>query len=232
MACPSCGGTDRRAIAPGYWECTSLVESSYPTGLHPSGKFGPVHETVASSCGRRYQEGGGRALTTICQTCTVFAIGVCAECGVPQCGNCGAHLDGAFLCGGCREVVMEVRREANAAAVAAAEMVKRDEEAAIERRREARKEWLVETSQALARRGRRTHKDGWAVGQRELREINDGGRRFKRWEQLVLTADGCLILSLKVPGLWGNKWKKVIEPDEEILESVAAYLGVEYPAEG
>ena len=72
MACPHCGGTDRRAISAGFWECTSMLYGEIPTGLHPSGKFGPAFQTVAHPCGRRYQEGAPGGTGMLCQTCTVF----------------------------------------------------------------------------------------------------------------------------------------------------------------
>lgn len=117
-------------------------------------------------------------------------------------------------------------------AVAAAEKSKCDGEAAEQRRKEALEEWLIETAQDLVRRKKRqTHKAGWQVSRRELRQLEDQGHRFKRWEVLVLTPEGKLILFLQIYGLWGNKWQQVVAPNEEILERVAAFLGMPSPAE-
>lgn len=40
---------------------------------------------------------------TGCATCTMFAVGVCADCGNAQCGECGVRFDGNFVCRNCRE---------------------------------------------------------------------------------------------------------------------------------
>jgi len=128
--------------------------------------------------------------------------------------------------------VIAAEQEERDAAVAVAEKSRRNGEATEQRRREVREEWLIETARNLERRNRRrTHKEGWQVSRRELRELEDQGRRFKRWELLVLTPEGKLVLFLQVPGLWGNKWQQVVTPDEEILESVATFLGLRSPAE-
>jgi hypothetical protein len=123
-------------------------------------------------------------------------------------------------------VIAAVQQERDVAA-AAAEKSRRDAEAAEQRRGEAREDWLIETARSFERSNRRrTHREGWQVSRRELRELEDRGRRFKRWELLVLTPEGKLILFLQIPGLWGNKWHQVIAPDQEILYSVATFLGL------
>ena len=164
MACPHCGGTDRRAISPGFWECTSMLYGEIRTGLHPSGKFGPAFQTVAHPCGRRYQEGAPGGTGTLCQTCTVFAIGICADCGKPQCGNCGRHYQGAFLCAECRQARAAAERAAAAELAAKAAQMKAAAEASVAQRAEARKTWLREVARILGAQVRPTFREGWAVG--------------------------------------------------------------------
>lgn len=84
MACPACGGDDRRAIAPGFWECTSPLVSERWVPAGPGGSMRP--ERTVRPCGHRYHEGGGVTGTTTC-ACGTFAIGLCAECGSAVCGD-------------------------------------------------------------------------------------------------------------------------------------------------
>ena len=85
MSCPSCGGTRREAIAPGYWRCTSQVTLMAP-GPGPYGKPGPPEIAVARECGAAYQEGARVATGQMCE-CSTFAVGVCGDCGTPVCGT-------------------------------------------------------------------------------------------------------------------------------------------------
>jgi len=165
MACPHCGGSDRTAISAGFWECTSMLYGEIPTGLHPSGKFGPVFQTVAHPCGRRYQEGAPGGTGTLCQTCTVFAIGICADCGKPQCGgNCGRHYQGVFLCAECRQARAAAERAAAVELAAKAAQMKAAAEASAARQSEALGAWLREVARILGARVPPTYREGWAVG--------------------------------------------------------------------
>ena len=82
MACPVCGGSERRLIAPGYYECqtvtTDQVDAFTPDGLQPI--------PVSRACGQRYQEGAGLEGSESCR-CNTLAIGHCAVCGRPVCGD-------------------------------------------------------------------------------------------------------------------------------------------------
>ena len=95
MLCPSCGGTDREAIAPGYWRCRSrIVADVVPPGV--ASNPGPAPIPVSGPCGREYQEASGpQALECDCGT---FAIGRCAVCGTPVCGLHGRMFRDQRLC--------------------------------------------------------------------------------------------------------------------------------------
>ena len=97
VGCPRCGGSDRQAIAPGYWRCRSLViETVGGPGLTKPGSGPPVIER-SEICGFEYQE-GSPASASKC-FCGMFAIGECHDCKKPLCGNHGGRARGLFLCG-------------------------------------------------------------------------------------------------------------------------------------
>jgi hypothetical protein len=243
MACPHCGGTERRAISPGFWECTSLLYGSVPTGLHPSGRFGPAFQTVANPCGRRYQEGAPGGTGMLCQTCTVFAIGICADCGIPQCGNgdCGRHYRGAFLCARCRQA----RVAAEGAAAHAAKLKAVDEaarqRAAAAQRADATKTWLRAVARILDAGVRRTHLEGWAIGpatERSIQTTTDSYRGYgisTAWQesQLIVTSTGELQTYLrskprKTSWRWSKAWTVPATHDNRDLSAVAAYVHANY----
>lgn len=91
--CPRCGGENRIPIAPGFWECHSIVTET-GTGVGPIpgtpphlGLMGPVPVEVERVCMHRYQEGvtSGGAME-FCE-CGTMAIGRCANDGRPVCGE-------------------------------------------------------------------------------------------------------------------------------------------------
>lgn len=80
MGCPACGGTERVQIAPGYYECRTVVARPGPPPIHPALPVQPV----PGICGIRYQEGtGGQAIP--CRYCGLYSIGRCQRCGEPVC---------------------------------------------------------------------------------------------------------------------------------------------------
>jgi hypothetical protein len=108
MACPSCGGNDKVLVAPNYWECRSQVTEYHPGRVPdpmyavegipiPSGATMPVTDVVYRPCGVRYHEAAGITSTPLCG-CSTFAIGLCAACGKPVCGDCSGPFDGKRLC--------------------------------------------------------------------------------------------------------------------------------------
>lgn len=241
MACPHCGGTERRAISPGFWECTSLLYGQIPTGLHPSGQFGPAFQPVAQPCGRRYQEGAPGGAGTLCQTCTIFAIGICADCRSPQCGNCGLHYQGAFLCALCRQIRVqaeqalareaeaETRRQTAAAQAAAARMVV------------ARRTWLRTVGKSLdAAQVRRTHNEGWAIGPAIEEWVTvhvDSYRGYSHttWEesQLIVTPTGELLECKRskpkqTTWRWQKKWTSPVTHNFHDITEMGAYIRTQY----
>ncbi len=82
--CPRCGGSDRVLIAPGYYECRSLVAVPEEPRFTP---IGVEMVEVTVPCGQRYQEGiPGGPLFGIC-ACGTGAIGSCGQCGRSVCGD-------------------------------------------------------------------------------------------------------------------------------------------------
>lgn len=83
-ACPQCGGAQLSQIAPGYFECHSRRDED-------------------GTCGHRFQVSAGGSVMEVC-SCGTFAIGYCARCGTPVCGDhsglhgderlCATHLTG------------------------------------------------------------------------------------------------------------------------------------------
>jgi hypothetical protein len=106
VPCPDCKGSSRIAIAPGYWQCTTLVRRFIPHwGLMPGtspqlGIMGPVLAARQRPCGRRYQEAGGRNEIDVNASCAcgMFAIGRCADCGVFVCGEHSGLSEGRLTC--------------------------------------------------------------------------------------------------------------------------------------
>lgn len=93
-ACPRCGGSDRRPLAPNFFECeTQVLSDVVPRGVQGN----PTDVPLYGPCGHRYQEevpiGGAKCF------CGMFAVGECRECDRPLCGDHGGRYGrGAFLC--------------------------------------------------------------------------------------------------------------------------------------
>lgn len=98
MACPSCGGSDRDLIAPGFYRCASMVEvRTGGPGLTDPTK-GPQVLVSYVVCSHQYQEGSATGLAC---TCGTFAIGRCAVCGSPVCGDHSRLSERQRLCTRC-----------------------------------------------------------------------------------------------------------------------------------
>ena len=102
-ACPVCGGSDRTQIAPGYFECTSVVYGTAPGpgyGAPPTGQLGPQHVTTSRICGQRFQTGAPLPSPLGCTAsgCGFFAVGRCSQCGAPVCGQHLGDHQGTSLC--------------------------------------------------------------------------------------------------------------------------------------
>jgi hypothetical protein len=90
--CPICGGGERIQIAPGYWEC----RSGRLAGMQG---YGSRQTPIFQTCLARYHD-AGNSLSIRCG-CRTFAIGTCADCESPVCGDHSALYLGLRLCGGC-----------------------------------------------------------------------------------------------------------------------------------
>lgn len=118
MGCPSCGGVLREAIAPGYWQCTSIVivERGGP-GLVDSRLGSPVL-SGQRICGVAYQEGSETGVECGCGT---FAVGRCARCRRAVCGVHSSIRRDERLCAGCGAKEDEALARTQDAAASAAD---------------------------------------------------------------------------------------------------------------
>lgn len=104
MPCPACGGTDRRPIAPGLWECQTVrtINSYMPAPGEHAGTVPLIPEFLTSVCGHRYQDqaappGTGSGGIPAC-ACGMFAVAACRECGTSLCGDHLVRWDGQVFC--------------------------------------------------------------------------------------------------------------------------------------
>jgi hypothetical protein len=89
--CPRCGGTQRRILAPGFFECTTQTL----TGVAPH-RDGSGGVPIYRACGHQYQD-APPGLGALCE-CGLGAVGACKSCGKPLCGRHGTSHDSGFLC--------------------------------------------------------------------------------------------------------------------------------------
>lgn len=110
--CPQCGGSARRLLAPGYYECTSEIEELVdvlPPHMHAGPGDIPMYRT--RTCGARYQLGEGMTGAVQCR-CGMFAVSACSEChGEPRCGEHSVKVDGRVLCSVHAAAAAEAARE-------------------------------------------------------------------------------------------------------------------------
>ena len=152
MSCPSCGGSRRKAIAPGWWQCSSEVISESPgpgRGAPQTGEFGPDALISASRCGNVYAEASApKELPAVPScSCGTFAIGICVKCGEPVCGICSGVYSGNRE----HHLHVEERARAKAQTAAALEKAREDEERS---RREHREEELKAVQARVASIGK------------------------------------------------------------------------------
>ena len=120
MACPKCGGSKRRQLAPGFYECESVISEVRPGSMPvPELGHGPISEwTIGPTradriCRHRYQEGEPAAAGAVKCWCGVYAIAECTACGAPLCGDHIRRLSGRGICQEdltARKAADEVRR--------------------------------------------------------------------------------------------------------------------------
>ena len=96
MACPTCGGLERRILAPGYFECLSLGSLVRQNPIHPA--LGTT--TSVYVCGVRYQEATASMTMTPC-ACGIFAIGRCGSCERTVCGEHSSLSNDILECRNC-----------------------------------------------------------------------------------------------------------------------------------
>ncbi len=124
MACPQCRGTSRQELAPGYFHCTSAIDTRLP-GPAQYGQPGPPVVVNTRICGNTYQEAApGLNQPAVCG-CGTFAIGLCLDCDRPVCGSCSAMVDNSRVCQACLPAAQQ--RASAAAQVRQAEQRRRDE---------------------------------------------------------------------------------------------------------
>jgi hypothetical protein len=93
-------------IAPSFFECRTVIhdtdvtlgpDPAYPPSM---GVTAPQFHPVDRVCGTRYHEAtdGPRGGATPVCACGTFAVGVCAECGAPVCGECSSRRNQRRLC--------------------------------------------------------------------------------------------------------------------------------------
>lgn len=224
MSCPRCGGTSRRSISPGFWECTTVLSQLAPGPGRDHPALGPAVVEQQFPCGHRYQDGEQVGAEPCSSGCGRYAIGHCVDCGSPVCGMCSPH-DGDLLC-------VEDRRQREAPARAAREKAEREQvrynervRAQIERSkaRSENREIMAEDylasmsllSEALPRL--RAHAAARAVPLRSGRRVRAQGWRItdfssdnggNLWDpsasrSLFLTTDGVLVAATQS----GDQWK-------------------------
>lgn len=122
MPCPSCGGAHRRSIAPGYWECTTLVD--FPEGEKSAWDiWDPWRASINRKrpCGRHYQ--AGAVVSTEPCRCGIHSIGRCSRCDSPVCGIHGKLYADTLHCNECVRALFEVGQKEKREAAERAERV-------------------------------------------------------------------------------------------------------------
>lgn len=98
--CPSCGGVDSKQISLNYVECTSVRTvntTDYIPDANQPGAMIPIFGESTVSCNQRFHIGSEPASTLQCR-CGTFAIGLCAVCSTPVCGDHSAMGEVGRLC--------------------------------------------------------------------------------------------------------------------------------------
>lgn len=152
MGCPVCGGSERKLLAPGFYECTSLkLDGEKLVGVVPPGQMGapppgiPIYGPNYVVCGHRYQEGGSMTATPQC-ACGMFSVGSCVKCGAFVCGQ-HATMTAAGVA--CAEHAREMAKAQADAARAAAELAEAAQQEGRARNEAARTEWEQHVARVL-----------------------------------------------------------------------------------
>jgi len=110
MPCPSCGGNSRKPIAPGYWECMTVIDD--PAIVKSAWDVADPWRAATfpkRPCGHRYREGPS-VPSEPCR-CGIYSIGRCGRCNDPFCGNHGHIYEGTFHCNGCARELFQADQE-------------------------------------------------------------------------------------------------------------------------
>ena len=148
MACPTCGGSSREPIAPGFWRCTSPRTKAWETGgpglTNPllAGQPGVIRHEETVVCDAEYQEGPGGGGETC--ACGRDSIGICVECHARVCGLHSQIWKGRRLCDEDLVQAQAVAQARNAEAAA------KEADAAVRRVIQAWDDWLIESRRSLA----------------------------------------------------------------------------------
>ena len=160
MGCPQCGGSSRRMLAPGFWECESPVQVTVPGpgyGAPPTGQYGPALVTLTQACRYRYQEGRPPG-APVCASpsCGRFAGGVATVVDAPCAGIC-SPCNGPLLC-----------RQDRARASAEADAKKEAEEAEAAAKKAAEEQALAATPEAREARARSSREGRGSISRESL----------------------------------------------------------------
>ena len=140
MGCPRCGGTSREPIAQGFWRCTETISRvvNGPGLIDPS--HGPREIILSEHCRTDHHEGqaSGGMLCGRCQS--TFAIGLCARCKSPVCGD---HSSTSRRVRHCLTCDSELHAEAT-------KLEARERAAAQEQARQLCQQWVDAAKTAIA----------------------------------------------------------------------------------
>lgn len=109
-----CGASSRDQIAPGFWECTGLIKW---TEYVPAPGVPPMfNQTVpverSRVCANRYHEADSQPSGAAQCACRTYAIGTCAQCDRPVCGDHSRMSDGSRVCLDCLTAQKEAKEQA------------------------------------------------------------------------------------------------------------------------
>jgi hypothetical protein len=157
LNCPSCGGTNRRLLAPGFYQCESQIESvvldwAPAPGMIPGPgvPMVPIPSSLYRVCGNRYQEGSPIGNAPSCR-CGMFAVGRCATCGLAVCGKDGEFVEGYLMCRA--HAAESTKARAEAARPLQQEATKRARDESLVRYEASLKPWEAVRLALLARLG-------------------------------------------------------------------------------
>jgi hypothetical protein len=110
MPCPRCGGISRNSIAPGYWQCTAVIDDpASPRSAWDDADPWRAATHPTRPCGHRYEE--GTTFSADPCRCGIHSIGRCVRCDRPVCGFHGGLYEDALHCDDCRQVLLSAIEE-------------------------------------------------------------------------------------------------------------------------